>query len=224
MVKLEEEYDYVSTRLIDNKSPYLIQIIDNPFLLQGKIDSASPFHSTLKNWNFNYDSKIEYLDYALKTYIEENGEKIVLFDNHPMTIMQLERRYAKYNPIAVHGQTGDKEQDKFIKQELFNDRSNDRKLIILNPQIGGASWNLNKGAKRTIFFTLPNDGVLYQQALERCDRINNTENPIVELLLFDKTLDIRRYKKNTNRVNLNNRYLDKHLSKQELKELLEGTI
>lgn len=222
--KLETEYDNITRRLIFQKFPYLIQIIDNPLLLKNKISSEDIASILINKWDLSKDSRIEYLDAALSAYIEKQGEKIVLFDNHPDTIDQLGDRYKKYKPIIVHGRTGDKEEDKFKKQELFNDLSNDRCLIILNPQIGGASWNLNKGAKRTIFFTLPNDGVLYYQALDRCYRITNKEDAIVELLLFDHSIDIIRYERNEKRINLNDKYLDYALSKSELRQLLEGVV
>jgi hypothetical protein len=88
----------------------------------------------------------------------------------------------------------------------------------------GVGTNFNKGGRRCILYTSPNDAVLYAQLLDRMYRINNEWDAIVEILLYDHSLDLIRYYRNINRLELNNTFLNKNLDKDSLKKLLEGAL
>ncbi len=221
--KLEKEFDSISLKLIFNNFAYLSLVIDNPLLLKDRV-TQEELNILLNKWKLESDPRIQYLDSALKESIENQGNKIVIFDNHPSTINLLDERYKKYNPIVMHGRLGDTEEDKFKKAELFNDVNSKYKLFIANPQVAGVGINLNKGTDTIIFYTMPNDSVLYAQALERCDRINNTRDSLIQILIIDNSLDVIRYNRNVNRVLFNNEFLTKKLTKQELRNLLMGIV
>lgn len=223
VLKLEKEYDSISLRLIFNKFSYLIQVLDNPLLIKDKVVNEKLL-KLLNRWKLDKDPRVEYLDSIIKEKCDSLNDKIVLFDNHPKTIDLLAERYKKYNPIVMHGQLGDSEKEKFRKAELFNDPDSEYRLFIANPQIAGVGISLNKGTDTIIFNTMPNDAVLYAQALERCDRINNTRDSLIQILVIDKSLDLVRYNRNVNRLKFERSYLTKNLSKKELKQLLEGVV
>lgn len=218
--KIEEENEDVTPR---NMFTYIMGVIDSPFFVQNKIDDTE-INKLLSKWNENLDNRYLLLKSLLEDYIENQNEKVVVFENHPSTINFFADKFKKYNPLLLHGQLKLKEKDKQNIEDLFNDKTNDHKLLLCNPQVGGTGTNFNKGSNKIICTTLPNDAVLYEQLLSRCDRINNTSDDIVEILLYDCSLDIARYKLNTNRYNLNNSFLNKNLSREETKNLLEGSL
>lgn len=218
--KMEEEKENITLR---NMFAYIMGVIDSPFFVQNKIDDPK-INNLLSKWNENYDNRYLLLKNLLEDCIENQDEKVVVFENHPLTINFLADKFKKYNPLILHGQLKLTEKDKQDIEDLFNDRKNRYRLLLCNPQVGGTGTNFNRGSNRIIFNTLPNDAVLFEQALSRCHRINNEYDAIIEILLYDYSLDISRYKLNINRYKLNNSFLNKNLSREELKNLLEGSL
>ena len=217
---LERDKGRITVKTIINKLPYLIQILDNPLLMKGRVENES-VDALINKWKEENDNKLNLLKNLLESYVDEQNEKVVLLDNHPFTINLLANKFAKYNPLILHGQMGYDDQKKQEIQDIFNDINNKHRLLIGNPQVMGVGTNFNKGARRIIFNTCPNDAVLTAQSLDRCYRINNTRDAVVEFLLYDHSLDILRYKRNMGRLELNNDFLTKNLNKSELKNLLE---
>jgi hypothetical protein len=213
----------ITGKLVLNKLPYLIQMLDNPLLLKGRVENEE-IELLLNRWKEEYDNKFQLLKNLLEDYVEEQNEKVLIFDNHPVVLDWLSEKFKKYNPLVMHGQMGLDEKRKQEQQDLFNDVNNKHRVLFGNPQVMGVGTNFNKGGRRCILFTSPNDAVLYEQLLDRMYRINNQWDAIVEILLYDNSLDILRYKRNINRVELNNTFLNKNLEREELKRLLEGSL
>ena len=218
--RLTEEYDSISLKLILSKFAYLIQVIDNPLLIKDKIVNDKLL-KLLNRWNDKQDNRFDLLKDMLKDYVEEQDEKVVIMENHPLSIDQLSEKFKDYNPLVLHGQLGYNEKEKKNIQDLFNDKKNKHRVLIGNPQVMGVGTNLNEGSRRIIFNTCPNDSILTAQSLDRCHRINNTSDSIVEFLLYDHSLDILRYKRNMGWLEFNNTFLNKSLTKKELKDLLQ---
>ncbi len=220
--RIEQEHDSVSLKYILEKYAYFMQVVDNPFLLEGKI-SDEKFNKLLGKWKLEKDARVEYLDNALVEYIENQEDKIVLFDGHPLSINMLGKRYEKYNPILIHGELGDSEKIRNEKEEAFNNIKSKHKLIIVNPSMV-VGLNFNEGSNKIIFYTNPNGALLQEQAMERVSRINNTRNSLVIHLILDDTFDVLRHKSNTGEIKFNNKFLNKNLKRQELKNLLTGIV
>ena len=221
--RIEQEYDKVTVRFIFQKFPYLLQIVDNPDLLKGKIQSDEVL-KYLNKWNFNDDPRVVFLTGALEEYIENQKEKIVVFDNHPLTLSSLSERFKKYKPLILHGNTGDDEKSRQNKIDKFNDVNSENKIFFLSTLLGGAGINLNYACHHVIFFSLPHSTTLYRQAIDRIYRITNTFDAIIEIPLLDATIDLIRYQTNINRTLLNDSFLNQELSKETLKNLLNGII
>jgi SNF2 family DNA or RNA helicase len=221
--RIEQEYDTVTLRFIFHKFPYLLQIVDNPNLLKGKIQSDEVLYH-LNKWDFNNDPRITFLNGALEEYIGNSDEKVIVFDNHPLTLDSLALKYKKYKPLVLHGNIKDTLEERQLKIDKFNDKNSEHKVFFLSTLIGGAGLNLNKACKRIIFFTLPYDATLYRQAQDRTWRINSVEDSIVEIPLLDNTIDITRFNINTNRTLLNDSFLNQSLSRENLQNLLLGII
>jgi hypothetical protein len=223
ILKMEREKGFVNFKAILNKFPYLSMIVDNPLLLKGRVESQI-FNQQLNTWKIENDDKFQFLGSLVESYVKQSGKKILIFDNHPDTIDLLSVKFKEHKPLRLHGKMGYSEEDKKKVAELFNDKQNENRILIANPQVGGVGYNFNKGTNHIIFYTLPNDSVLYTQALDRCDRIDNTTDALVDILLYRKSIDILRYMRNINRLKLNEDFLNKALSREELKNLLELSV
>lgn len=219
--KIELEKDgEITIKNILQKFPYLIQVIENPSLLKGRI--GNEFIETLLNkWNIEKDERFVILKSLITQYVEDNKEKIIVYDNHPFTLNLLAKYFEKHSPLLLHGQMGYSEIDKKVIQDLYNDRNNKHRILFANPSVGGVGISFNKGGKRIIYYCAPNDAVLFEQSLGRTHRINNTEDAVAEILVADNSLDVLRYQRNTGRLKLNQDFLTKKLNRQELRELLE---
>ena len=218
--KIEQLNENITLKLILQKYPYLSQVTDCPLLLEGKVQNPI-IENIIKNWTMEKDERYTLLKQLLKSYVEEDGEKVVVFDGHPKTIDVLAKKFEKYNPIIMHGGTGDDEKSKKYKQDLFNNKNNEHRILIANPAVAGIGLNLNKGGRRIIFYTQPFDAVLMEQSMGRTYRINNTEDAIIDILIADNTLDVLKHKRNSGRLKLNQDFLTKQLNRSELKMLLE---
>lgn len=222
LYRISEEYDKISLKLIIEKFPYLVQIIDNPLLLKGKIDNVE-INKLLDKWTIDQDTRIEYLDEYIHDVVEKGKEKVAIFDNHPLTLDLLYHRYKKHNPLIVHGGTKDTEETKFEKEKLFNDKNSGHEIIFMNPTVT-PGWNLHKSCRRELFYTIPNYALAMDQTLSRTDRITSVMDSEVELFLIAKSLDIIRYKRIFKRIEFNKEVLNQAISEEKLKDLVNGII
>jgi len=69
---------------------------------------------------------------------------------------------------------------------------------------------------------LPYDATLLRQAQDRIYRITSEQDSIVEMLIFDHSIDNIRYKKNINRIILNDEILNKGLTEEDIKAIFSG--
>lgn len=218
----DENTGAISYKEIFIKFPYAVQVLDNVCLLQGKLKLDKTFDSLLNKWKFEDDPRIEWLDDFLKYKIEQLNEKVVLYDIHPLTLQQLKDRYSKYDPLLISGAESLDEKQKQQIQNLFNDKSNSHKLLLLSFATSSSGLNLQYGGNTIIMLTLPSDATLYRQALDRQFRINSEKDSEVKICVFDKSFDIVRYNRCINRAELNDTFLTKKFSKEELSNLLHG--
>lgn len=222
VLKITEEYDNITYKLIIQKFPYLLQSIDNPLLLKNKLYNEN-INNLLSKWTLDKDVRINYLDEVIKTYVEKLGEKLIIYDNHPTTLQMLAERYKKYHPIQIHGVEKDNEETSRQKEILFNNKKSDNRIALINP-IVIAGWNLSEACNKSIFNTIPNYALPMDQAMDRTDRIISERDSFVEFLLIAQSLDIIRYKRVFSRIELNNGVLDQNISKEKLKDLVNGVL
>jgi hypothetical protein len=220
MEKIKDEK--ITEGSLFNKFTYVLSALDNPFLLE-KIENEK-IQKLLKRWSLDKDVRIEYLDEYVKDIVEDNGEKLIIFDSHPLTLDMLAERFKKYNPLVIHGQvkTKDTEQYRFEVQELFNDRGNDRRIALLSSITSSQGLNLQKGGNKTILYTSGNDATNFAQAQDRTHRIISFLNSYVSIFVLDNTFDRIRYLKNSNRTAFNDAYGTQSFNLNTLKRMLEG--
>lgn len=228
--KIEKERDengHLRIRNIEQKFSYAIQAIDNPLLLEGKLENEE-INKLIKKCKFDNDPRIQYLDSHLEEVIGELDEKVIVFDTHPLTLNLLKERYKKYHPLIIHGALDlgkeSKEAYRYTVQGLFNDKKSRHKLILLSSLTSSAGINLQKACHRIVVFTQGADSVAFRQLIDRTHRINSEEDTIVTIFVFDKSWDLIRLERNLNRTQFNDEYFNKALSENEIDILINGKL
>ena len=224
---LKEEEGKIVPRSVENKFPFIIQAVENPSLLRGKIDKElSPsLHNKIEKWKFRDHSKLEALDSLLNSYMDE-GRKVILWSGHPLTMNELADYYSKKNPIVIHGQIDlpkgvSKEEYKNEQVELFKN-SSDRNLLIASYYVLSSAVNMVE-ATRSIYFDRSQNPTPWLQSLKRIRRIGQEEKTIVNPLIIEYSLEERldRALKRKNKLN-NSLTKSDSLSQSEWKSLFMG--
>lgn len=215
----------LSLRQIEMKFPYFKQFLENPRLLDYKIENGElTFQSSLSDYIFAEDPRIVYLDGFLKYRIEDLKQKVIIYDQHPLTLDMLERKYFKYSPLKRHGAMKSSPEERYAVQEKFNERDSEHKLFLVGYQAGSTGLNLQKGSNIIVLFCQPGDSLLYKQAIERVDRITSEIDAEIYVLLFDRTYNIHQWNINRGRVELNDNFWNKSLTEIQLRLLFDGTL
>ncbi len=130
-------------------------------------------------------AKIPFVYPLVKDFLEETDEKLIVFGIHKESLVALASRLNKYKPILIRGDTPTKERLGLI--DMFQ-RDHDRRLLIGNIQACGTGFNITK-AKRIMFIEnswVPGENA---QAIARAYRIGQTEQVLVQHLVFKNSID-----------------------------------
>jgi len=224
---LKEEEGEIIPRSVENKFPFIIQALENPSLLKGKIDKElSPsLHKKVETWKFKDHSKLEAQDSLLFKYLEE-GRKVIIWSGHPLTMNEMAEHYKSKNPIVIHGQNEipkgmTKDEFKNERLELFK-KSKDHNLLIASYYVLSSAVNIVQ-ATRTIYFDRSQNPTAWMQSLKRIHRIGQNERTIVHPLITEHSLEERLNRALKRKDKLNNN-LTKYdsLSQSEWKSLFFG--
>lgn len=214
----------ITLETISSKFPYLLQVLDNPLLLKGKLETNQNLafvESLLDKIKFEQDPKVLFLDSFLSDLIETQGTKCVIYDSHPLTLNLLKDRYSKkYGCETIHGEVSLTKEDKDRIVSNFNNPKSDCKLLALSFLTSSSGLNLNASCNNLVVFSLPNNPMLWRQAIDRIYRINNTKDANIYCLLYDHTYDTIRFTSTINRVKFNEVYMNKPLTIQEIENYL----
>lgn len=225
LVRIKESgVDDITLENISSKFPYLLQVLDNPLLLRGKLQTnmnLSFVEDILNKLKFENDPKVEYLDSYLSDLIETQGSKCVIYDSHPLTLNLLKEKYhKKYGCETIHGEVNLSKEDKDRIVSNFNNPKSNCRLLALSFLTSSSGLNLNASCNNLVVFSLPNNPMLWRQAIDRIYRINNTRDANIYCLLYDHTYDNIRFTSTINRVKFNEVYMNKPLTIQEIEKYL----
>lgn len=227
---VKEENGRIIPKEVFNKFPFLIQALDDPCLLKGKIDQLrSPLlFKQVEKWKFEDHSKLEACSSLLDSYISEEKKKVILWSGHPDTMNRLKEYYKKYNPIMIHGQIEipkglSKDEHKNSLLETFK-KSKKNSLLIASYYVLSTAVNIVE-APRSIYWDRSLNPVDYFQSLKRNHRIGQDEKVISNIILLLRSIDMRMDKlmDRKEKMNLNLMESDS-LSKEEWKSLFLGEI
>jgi hypothetical protein len=206
---------------ISQNFPYLIQFLDNPLLIQGKVIEKYTNIQELNKIKIDKDPKIIYLDLFLDSHINDQETKVVVYDIHPRTLDMLNDRYSKkYGSYTLHGESKYTREEKNRIIEKFNDPDSDCKVLFLSFITSSSGLNLNKACNTLLVYSMPNAPMLWKQGMDRIYRVNNLKDAYVYVLLYDNTYDIERYNSIIKRTEFNDKYMNKKLTVKEIYELL----
>lgn len=121
----------------------------------------------------------------IREILNDTDEAILIFAEHIDVIAQLEKGFAKFNPIVITGQT-----PKEKRQELVDMFQQDlkRRIFIGNIKACGVGFTITK-ATRVIFAEfswVPGDN---EQAADRTHRIGQKDHILVQYLVFRNSID-----------------------------------
>ena len=116
----------------------------------------------------------------------------------------------------------DKAKDRDEKERLFNEDPS-HKVISLSSHTSSRSINLQKMCHRAIYYSVPWDAEQFRQGQDRVYRITSTHDTYVEPFVMDKTIDLIRYSRAINRIEMNDTMM-KNLSNDDLNNLLRGIV
>lgn len=214
--KIKEENDgQLTPKLLMNKFPWISLAYENADLLKGKIDPIESAHLAKLVDKFNFEKhhgKMEVLDSLVNTYINDEKQKVTVFDFHPATLDTLAERYKKYNPIVIHGQNTPKgvEADQWRSQQLDKFRNSKKHNLLLgSSKVLKTAINLVE-CNRVIYFSRSYSYVDYAQSIKRFHRIGQEDQVIVNNLIFEDSLDVR-----LNTALNNKKDLDENIFKKE---------
>jgi hypothetical protein len=222
---LQEDYDTITWKLLFSKFHLICEVFDNPLLLNKRHYSEIEIQNILKKWSIKQDPKFIALEEKLENYIENNNEKVVIYDYHPETLDELFLQLKKYNPQIIHGSLKDiesKEIDRRNKENIFNNDS-ECKIFLLSALTSSAGLNLQKRCHRIIVYSMPFSGIHFKQLGERTNRIVSEVDSIIEIFCYPKTIDNIRVKRNLNRIQLNDRW-GKEITQEQLEKLINGNF
>lgn len=224
---LKEEEGELIPRSVENKFPFIMQALENPSMLKGKIDKElSPqLAKKVEKWKFKDHSKLEVLDSLVSRYFEE-GKKVIIWSGHPLTMNELGEYYSKFNPVVIHGQMEipDKKDKTEHKNELLEKfkTSKSHNLLIASYYVLSSAVNIVEST-RAIYFDRSQNPTSWMQSLKRIHRIGQKEKTIVNPIIFEHTLEERldRALKRKDKLN-NNLTKSDSLSSIEWKSLFLG--
>jgi hypothetical protein len=180
---------------VHNRFPYISQILSDPLLLQGKIQTIAIQHK-LNGSKFSQNAKVKALHNILDSIYDEDAstdEKVLLWCEHPDTIDRLAVELKKYNPVVIHGsntpkgKNRDQWRDEQV-QDIFK-KDNKRKILIANPKCLGVGTNL-QFCHNIVYYDRSYDFIDVDQSFSRVERAGLDKEAFYWYILIDNSLDI----------------------------------
>lgn len=174
--ELSIELEQNGEQIIDDDSSALkrllrlIQISSNP----GLIDES---------YNEKSGKEIE-LDLLLESIVAK-GEKCIVWSNYIDNVNYFTRKYAKYNPVKIHGSLGMNERNNSV--DKFK-KDNDCKVLFATPQAAKEGLTLTV-ANHVVFYDRGFNLDDYLQAQDRIHRISQTRKCYVHNLILNGSVD-----------------------------------
>jgi hypothetical protein len=221
---LEDEFDEITWRHILNKLPIIIESIDNPLLLRKRQYDNDRLNKLIDMYKIEDDPKFIALKSLIEKYVDNKGEKVVVFGFHPKTLDMLHEKFKKYNPLIIHGSLKVKNKDEYRQKVQDDFNFNDKhKIAFLSSLTSSAGINLHHGGNHIIWQELDFDATHFRQGQDRTHRITSTKDTTNDILYYPETIDAVRVMRAISRADFNDR-LNKPISKDELGNLLHGIL
>jgi SWI/SNF-related matrix-associated actin-dependent regulator 1 of chromatin subfamily A len=163
---IEERADAILARLVR-----LAQIASNPAMLD-KAYVETP-------------SKFLQLDRELADRMGDPAQKVLIWTSFVENINALRQRYARWNPVCIHGAISNEERD--VAVNAFKTDS-DTRILIANPAAAREGLTLTE-ANLAIYVDRTFNLVDYLQSQDRIHRISQSRDCEIVLLIAVNTVD-----------------------------------
>lgn len=227
---IKEQEGELVPKVVYQKFPYLMQALEDPCLLKGKIDpELSPaLYRDVEKWRFEDHSQLDAFDSLLSNYVEDQNKKVIIWDGHPGTMNRLAERYKKYNPITIHGQTEvpkDENSSEYRKKLLDNFKQKDEhKVLIASYKVLSTAVNITE-ANVNLYWSAPWDYGDYAQSMKRTHRYGQNETVYVKPFVILGTLSVLLHKSLNRKEKMNNELFNANsLPKEQWKAIFEGNV
>jgi SNF2 family DNA or RNA helicase len=191
---IKEEKGFIESKEVKNKMPYILQAVNNIGMLKGKIDPLKNpnLNNLIEKWKFEDHCKLEALTSLLEQYLEIDGNKVIIWSEHPRTLHDLESYYEKYKPLVICGDTEiSKGSTKEIEREKILDKfkyQSEYSLLLGNPQILKTGINVVE-SNCCIYFDRGDNFETYYQSGDRIYRIGQEKETKKNHIIAEETVD-----------------------------------
>lgn len=184
--KQKKIYDEVTSEIRENIDS--IAISPNPLAQLIRMRQATGYPGILSTVVTD-SAKLDRMEELIQESIE-NDKKVIVFSNWTQILNEVQRRLTGYKPAIITGDTKDNDRQEMVRKFQEDDRC---KVIIGSLGAMGTGLTLTAGTV-VIFLDHPWNRALYDQAVDRCHRIGQSENITVYNLLCKDTIDERIWK------------------------------
>lgn len=175
-----------SVRGVVNRFPYMLLAVDNPFLLEKHRDKlSSEIRQILSVLKVQH---LERLSATEEVVDSHEGEKGVLWVEHPHTAYTYAKHFAHCDPIVITGDTKDDERKLLV--DTFQ-RDSKHQLLIANIHVLNTSVTITS-ATYQVYVERGFAYVPYEQSIKRIYRIGQKQSVTTYVLLYKNSLDILR--------------------------------
>ena len=190
---VKEENGFLHPKKVLQKFPYISQALDDPILLKGKIDKMlSPaLYNLVDKWKFSDSMKYEMMMALVKKYVDEQDEKLVIFDFHPKILDAIVKELQSYDPLLIHGQNTPTGTD----QNLFRDnivedfRNNPkRKILVASSEVLKTAVNL-QFCNKVIYYSRNYSYLTWSQTQGRFVRPGQDRVAVMHPFIYENSLD-----------------------------------
>ena len=158
----------------------LLQVCSNPISVVDKYDEVP--------------AKLLFLDDFLDKWVQQLGEKVVLWSFYTASINALVTRYsARYGAVRYDGAVTDVD-ERSNAVSLFQEKGSDVRLFIGNPAAAGAGLTLHR-ARVAVYESMSNQAAHYLQSLDRIHRRGQMREVEYAVLLCQDTIEVAEYER-----------------------------
>jgi len=178
----------------------LLQLASNPSLAYKRLrddPSAHDFPEFLETLRFASEeetpTKFRALDDIVETLMSNPMEKVVIWSSFVGTIKEIERRFAEYGALSIHGgiKTGSDQEIEFREARVkrFNEDPRYR-VMVANPAAGGEGISLHHACHNAIYFDRNFNAAQYLQSIDRIHRLGLSDDILTRVYILESAASI----------------------------------
>ena len=154
-----------------------------------KLTSNPSLIEKYKDFKIENNPKFDVLKSLLDKYINEQGNKVIIWSVHPQILNTLGKKLSKYKPLIIHGDTSTsvKKEDRITELDEFK-KDSTRKILLTN-KVLSTSISIVECC-RQIYWDLPLNSDDLEQSKERIRGSLQTKQTETNYLLFSKSVDL----------------------------------